>query len=97
MLTLREVERAEVAANFQAFEAELPDLLRQHAGKYAAYRDRKLVGIFDNFSEADADCDGRFDDGRFSVQEITNEPLDLKWLRYASDEGAIQRTVRGSD
>jgi hypothetical protein len=35
-MTLREAQRAEVEANYQAFEAELPDLLKRHPGKYAA-------------------------------------------------------------
>lgn len=91
----REPQKAEVEANFRAFEADLPSLLVTDKGKYAAYRRGHLVAVFDSFSEADAYCDSQFDDGLFSIQEVAGEPLDLRWFRYGADEGGVRDADRG--
>ncbi len=86
----REAQVAEVRANYDAFAAALPDLLPQHRGKFAAYRHRSLVGIFESFKEALNYCTSEYGDHLFSIQEITAEPLDLGWLSHASDESSIR-------
>jgi hypothetical protein len=92
----RVAQQAEVEANLIAFEADLPSLLAKSKGKYAAYRQCRLVAVFDSFTEADAYCDSQFDDGLFSIQEITAEPLDTRWFKYGSDQGGVRHAHGGS-
>jgi hypothetical protein len=80
----RETQKAEVLGNYEVFKAALPDLIRDHAGRYAAYRHGELVQIFDSFREALAYCADAFSDRIFSIQEITAEAIDLGWFAHAS-------------
>jgi hypothetical protein len=88
-MTPREAQRVEVLANYEVFEAELPVLEKTHRGKYAAYRHRQLVAVFDSFDGADQYCSNRFDDRLFSIQEIVSEPLDIRWFKYAPDDNPV--------
>ena len=47
MTPSRESLGAEVLANYEVFKATLPDLVRDHVGRFAVYRHRELAQIFD--------------------------------------------------
>jgi hypothetical protein len=85
----RESQRAEVQANYEAFVAELPTLVTRHQGKFAVYRHTRLLEFFDDYSVAEAFGRSRFGDGLFSIQEVTQEPLDIRWFKYAADDGTL--------
>ena len=70
----RERQREEVARNYEAFLAGLPSLMEKHKGRYAVYRHRRLVDIFDSATLAFQFGDHAYDDGQYSVQEINDEP-----------------------
>ena len=74
---------AEVDRNFDVFEAALPDLLGSHRGEFALIRRGKLISFHQ--SESDALSKGRshFGDGLFSVQEVTDRPVDLGFFSHA--------------
>ncbi len=63
--------QAEVDRNFEAFGAMLPDLLKDHAGKYALLRDTKLIEKFDTAGDALIYAQAQFPDGLYSIQEVT--------------------------
>jgi hypothetical protein len=78
--------RQEIERNFEAFEALLGSLLPANAGQFALMNNSSLIGVFPNAIEALTEGNERFGDGNFSVQRITNRPLDLGFLSYASGE-----------
>jgi hypothetical protein len=78
--------REEIERNFTAFESLLGGLLPEKAGQFALLSNRKLIGVFSNAIDALTEGHDRFGDGNFSVQRITNRPLDLGFLSYASGE-----------
>lgn len=82
----RAARRHEIKRNFEAFETLLGTLLPQKAGQYALLSDSQLMGVFPSAVEALAEGNERFGDGNFSVQRITNRPVDLGFLSYASGE-----------
>jgi hypothetical protein len=88
-----EAQRAEVAANYEAFERALPGLLAGHKGEYAVFRHEQLVDVFESFASGLAYCISAYSDRLFSIQEITDEPLNLGWL----SNGALDRSVRPGD
>lgn len=90
MTPSRESLRAEVLANYEVFRATLPELLRNHAGRFAAYRHGELAQIFDTFGDALAYCAGAFGDRLFSIQEITDEAVDMGWFAHASGETPLR-------
>lgn len=77
---------AEIKRNYEAFEGLLASLLPTKAGQFALLRGGELVDIFPKAIDALLEGNGRFSDGRFSVQRITDRPLDLGFLSYGSGE-----------
>lgn len=73
----------EVDRNFTAFEAVLPALMRDRAGAHALLRHAEIVGFYDTVSSALAAGRSRFDDGLYSVQEVTDRPIDLGFYSHA--------------
>lgn len=78
--------KQEIEQNFRAFENYVSSLLPEHAGEFALLSGRQLIGVFPRAFEAMAAGHDRFGDGHFSVQRITNRPLDLGFLSYASSD-----------
>lgn len=72
-----------IANNYQAFEAMLPLLLRDHKGKFALLRDGQVVEFFDTAGMAQIAGIERFDDALFSVQKVIEEAIDLGFYSHA--------------
>ncbi len=75
--------QTEVDRNFVAFKAMLPDLLKDHAGKYVLLRDTKLIEKFDTAGDALIYAQAQFPDGLFSIQEVTGRTIDLGFFSHA--------------
>jgi hypothetical protein len=78
-----EGRQSEADKNFEAFKAILPGLLEAHGGKYAVLRHGELVQVFDTARDAMLFGSAEFDDGMFSVQEITDQAVDLGFYSHA--------------
>ena len=74
--------QAEVDKNFEAFQKELPKL-SAHQGKYALMRHGKIVNFYDTLADAVSTGDAIYEDKIFSVQLVTNQPVDLGFLSHA--------------
>ena len=74
-------------ANFEAFQSQLPKLIELHRGQFALLRDGQIVQIYD--TPRDAFLVGRqtYADGKFSVQEVIDTPVDLGFYSHALPEG----------
>ena len=75
--------RHEIDANYDFFERQLARLLPAHEGKYALLKACRIEGFFDRPGDAYGDGLARFDDGLFSIQEVTDEPLGLGFFSLA--------------
>ena len=84
--------RKEVDDNARVFFDELLDglIADGHKGKSALMRDGKVVEIHDNYRAAKARGIELFPDAPFSIQEITDEPLDMgtlgAWVVVSDDK-----------
>ena len=78
-----ETQRREVDANYDAFQPMLAALLPEHRNQFALMRDRAVVAFFDLPGDAYRTGATRFEDGRFSIQEVTDEPIDLGFFSHA--------------
>jgi hypothetical protein len=74
---MRTQQDAEVDQNYDAFQRLLGAWLPEHRGQYALMRSRQLVEFFDFPGDAFRAGTNRFEDGLFSIQEVTDEPIDL--------------------
>lgn len=78
-------QRLEVDRNYDAFVRMLGSLLPERRDQLALMRDRKIVGFYQTPREALEAAADKFSDGIFSIQEVTDEPIDLGfWSHVAS-------------
>ena len=70
-------QRAEVDRNYDAFVRVLAGILPQHRDQLALMREGRIVAYFDKPGEAYRSGLEKFPDGIFSIQEVTDEPIDL--------------------
>lgn len=70
-------QRLEVDQNYDAFTHLLADVLGEHRDQLALMRGGKIVGFYDTPRAALEAASTLFTDGIFSIQEVTDEPLDL--------------------
>jgi len=73
----RERQNVEVDRNYDAFVRMLGTILPEHRDQLALMRDGKVVAYFDKPGDAHRAGMERFDDEIFSIQEVTDEPIDL--------------------
>jgi len=70
-------QRQEVDQNYDAFNRMLGSILEEHRDQLALMRDGLIVGYFHTPKEALRAAHERFPDDVFSIQEVTDEPIDL--------------------
>jgi hypothetical protein len=69
--------RSEIDSNFDAFQRQLGASLGAHLGEYALMRHGEIVDYFDQPGNALLAGNSRFPDRQFSIQEVSDEPIDL--------------------
>jgi hypothetical protein len=76
--------REEVDKNYDVFVAMLPQLLGQQRNKYALMKDGKVVGCYSTLEDAYVTAEQFFGDEPFSVQKVTDVPVDLGFFSHAA-------------
>lgn len=74
----------EVDANFDFFQPRLAEFLECEAGKFALLRHRAVIGFYPDPGTADQVGHSKFPDGRYSIQEVTDKPVNLGLYSNAS-------------
>ncbi len=77
----------ELDRNFEALKKALPVLLPAHRGKFAIVRNGEVGDICDTVAEAHGAGWRLYGDDRFSVQEVTDEPVYLGIFSHADHHG----------
>ncbi len=76
-------QQKEVDVNAEAFFEMLPSLIEQgYGGKFALMHEGKIEVVFETFADALAAGDRIFSDKPFSIQEITDTPINLGSYSY---------------
>jgi hypothetical protein len=73
----------EVDRNYEAFIKELPNIIRDHRGQYALMKDEKIINYFSTAADARMAAEAFIKDGLFSIQQVTDAPVDLGYFNYA--------------
>ena len=84
METKAEDRQRAIDENYEAFSQLLPELMKQHAGRFVVMRSAQPQGFFDTSRDALIHASRTYEDSLFSVQEITQKPIDLGWFSYAN-------------
>ena len=80
---MADTQQREVDRNFKQFQKLLPDLLKQHPGKYALMKDGEVVEVFDTARDAYAAGNKIYSDGLFSIQHVADASIDLGFFSHA--------------
>ena len=72
-----ERQKQEVDRNYDVFMRMLGDILPEHRDELALMRQGRIVGYYRTPREALVAASDLFPDGIFSIQEVTDEPIDL--------------------
>ena len=89
-MTNREQIQREIDTNLVFFETKLQDLLRHHRDRYVLLREASIAGIYDTIRDAQTAASSLFADGKFSVQKVTDRPVQLGVYSYAMHLGTAQ-------
>ena len=79
-----ERQRQEVDRNYGAFTRMLGTILADHRDQLALMRDARIVGYYDTPRDALRAATEQFPDGIFSIQEVTDEPIDLGFWSHVA-------------
>ena len=82
---------AEIQRNYAAFQDMLAFLLPDNDGRYALLHDEQLAGVFDSPGEAATTGFAKFGRAPYSIQIITDEPVDLGFMSNAIRQGAAPK------
>ena len=77
----------EIERNFAAFKDMLAELIETAEGKYALLRDQRLEGVFPTPADADRAGFSKFLDQCYSIQLVSDNPVDLGFYSYAVTAG----------
>ena len=69
--------------NYEAFQKILPSILQEKEGKHALLANGEVVDYFDTARDAQLAGEKLFPNGEWSVQEVTNTPINLGFWSYA--------------
>jgi len=76
----------EIERNYASFKDIVTGLLPEKSGWYALMRSQRLEGLFPTAGEAGKAGYGRFGDQPFSIQLVSDEPVDLGFYSYAATD-----------
>jgi hypothetical protein len=79
----------ELETNYAEFKRRLPELLETHAGQFAVMRHGEIIVFFDTMGDAAKFCGREFQDGIFSIQEVTARRIDLGYYSHAVHNAAV--------
>lgn len=77
----------EIDQNLEFFQQKLPELLKDHKNRFALLHDRSISGIYDTIRDAQTAGEKLFPDKRYSIQQITDVPINLGYFSYADSLG----------
>ena len=73
----------EIKKNFEAFQKLLPSIEQTYTGKFAVLRQKEITDYFDSMSDAVKYAEAKYEDGVYSVQQVSNRVADLDFFSHA--------------
>jgi hypothetical protein len=80
----------EIEENLDFFVKELPKISPNQLGKFALIRHKSIAGYFDTVADAVGTGNKLYSDKLFSIQQVTDIPVDLGFFSHASRLGKPQ-------
>lgn len=73
----------EIDRNLFAFLPRIPELMKEHEGEFAVLRHQQVISIHKRLRDALEDACAAFSDGIYSIQQVTDKPVELGFFSYA--------------
>jgi hypothetical protein len=86
---MSELHDQHIRENYEAFMAQLPHLVLTQRGKFALMHNKKIIEFFDTARDAYIAGQQLFPEHVFSVQEVTETPVDLGFFSHAMPQRTI--------
>ena len=80
----------EVDRNYNEFKKMLPNILATYHDKYALMKDGNILGYYSTAQDAAVAAQTFIPDGVFSIQEVTDSPINLGFFTNAVAFDTIQ-------
>jgi len=77
------LQQEQIDRNYDVLQRKLADLLPAHSGHFVLLKDVELIDVFINPGEAYRAGLSRYGDGYFSVQPVTDKPIELGHMSFA--------------
>jgi hypothetical protein len=77
----------EIERNYAVFKDMLAGLMRTSRGQYALFHNQQFEGIYPTAKEAGSAGYALFGNKPFSIQLVSDEPVDLGFYSYATSYG----------
>lgn len=77
--------KTEINENYDFFQRNLKNLLTEHSGKFALLKSKNIIDFYCAIGDAYRAGLEKFPDGVFSIQEVTDEPVELGMMTLATD------------
>ncbi|WP_125993366.1 hypothetical protein [Sphingomonas sp. S-NIH.Pt15_0812] len=74
----------EIDGNFDAFQRVVQSLIPSRKGQWALMRRGEIVSYHGNAAAAEGAGMARYDDDLFSIQEVTDEVVDLGYFSHVA-------------
>ena len=68
--------------NYAAFRKALPGIMQRQAGRFALMRHAEIVDFLDTAADAATLGKHLYEDGEFSIQKVTQTPVNLGRFSY---------------
>ena len=88
MAILQHTRQDEVDRNLEYFLSQLPKLAQSQLGKFAVLGHRTITDFFTTSVDALKAGKTLYPDGMFSIQQVTDVPIDLGFFSHAGDNGS---------
>ena len=75
--------REEIDKNYEAFVTMLPNIIGEHRNKYALMKNGDAVGFYSTLEDAYTTANAFFENELYSVQKVTEIPIDLGFFSHA--------------
>jgi hypothetical protein len=82
-MEMSEAVREQVDKNYQAFLSMLPNIIMQYRNKYALMKDGEVIGYYSTLDDAYMTANKFYPTEPYSVQKVTDVPVDLGFFSHA--------------
>jgi hypothetical protein len=84
-----DARQQEIDRNYEEFRKMLPTIIEAHRNKYALMRHGAIVNYYTTAQDARTTAEKFYEDGLYSIQKVSDAPIDLGFFSHAVHLGHV--------